>query len=697
MGSANSYLEGALNRISYLSFAVVVGGAGILLAGSAQSQSGVPKNQVVLQPSTPGTSQSGHSNITGTARAGQFVGGGSGLTGVNAAQLGGLPASAFLTSVPNPLSLTGTSPGFIITGENHSNGIGSAAIYGISNSSSGQTYGVQGVTTSPQGFGMIGFAPSGSGPAVGTYGLSYSTSGTGVAGEVTATTGVNYGGRFLSPSPDGNGVFGHATAISGFNIGVNGQTASASGFGVKGFAYNGTGPNYGGYFHSNSESGTGVFGSVSSTVGLTVGGRFETVSDEGIGVLGLSNTTIANGYTSGVHGQTTNPVGRGVFGLATDTGGLNYGVWGQSNSVSGKGVFGVASSGSGTNYGVYGQSSSATGVGVFGSGNEGVKGTGIANGLFGTGTGTFGVGAYGIGTLYGVVGESTTGTGVNATGNVAVAGFGSQTGVLGQAANRGMSGTATGTHGIGVAGFGSDGGQSNGGYFRTFSSGTNSAGIFAEAALASGTTYGVWGQNVSTSGYGTIGIATATSGTTYGIYGRTTSTAGWAVYADGKFGASGTKSFRIDHPLDPENKYLLHYSAESPMPQNFYVGNVVTDSKGYGWVELPDYFEEINTNFKYQLTVVDGENTDDFVMAKVALKIKNGRFLVRTNAPNVEVSWRVDADRNDLWARNNMPKEVEEKVGSEIGKYQYPEFYGQPASKKILNLESKSIRPSVKP
>ena len=33
---------------------------------------------------------------------------------------------------------------------------------------------------------------------------------------------------------------------------------------------------------------------------------------------------------------------------------------------------------------------------------------------------------------------------------------------------------------------------------------------------------------------------------------------------------SGVKAFRIDHPLDPENKYLLHYCAEGPEPLNVY-------------------------------------------------------------------------------------------------------------------------------
>ena len=42
---------------------------------------------------------------------------------------------------------------------------------------------------------------------------------------------------------------------------------------------------------------------------------------------------------------------------------------------------------------------------------------------------------------------------------------------------------------------------------------------------------------------------------------------------------AGVKTFRIDHPLDPENKYLSHSSVESPDVMNIYNGNITTDSR----------------------------------------------------------------------------------------------------------------------
>lgn len=73
------------------------------------------------------------------------------------------------------------------------------------------------------------------------------------------------------------------------------------------------------------------------------------------------------------------------------------------------------------------------------------------------------------------------------------------------------------------------------------------------------------------------------------------------MFSDGRLGASGTKSFMIDHPLDPENAVLYHYSTESPTPKNAYSGTVVLGANGSAWVTLPDYFESINANYTYQV------------------------------------------------------------------------------------------------
>jgi hypothetical protein len=89
-----------------------------------------------------------------------------------------------------------------------------------------------------------------------------------------------------------------------------------------------------------------------------------------------------------------------------------------------------------------------------------------------------------------------------------------------------------------------------------------------------------------------------------GVYGLTTNPAGFGVYSLGRFGASGTKLFQIDHPMDPANKYLNHYCTESPEVLNAYRGTVTLDPSGSAWVQLPPYFARINKEPSYTLTAV---------------------------------------------------------------------------------------------
>jgi hypothetical protein len=114
------------------------------------------------------------------------------------------------------------------------------------------------------------------------------------------------------------------------------------------------------------------------------------------------------------------------------------------------------------------------------------------------------------------------------------------------------------------------------------------------------------------------------------------------VTITGDVNVTGTKNFRIDHPLDPENKYLFHAAIESSEVLNVYSGNIITDANGYAVVALPDWFESINKDLRYQLTVIG-----TFAQAIVAEKVKGNRFRIKTNAPNVEVSWQVTGVRSD--------------------------------------------------
>jgi trimeric autotransporter adhesin len=141
---------------------------------------------------------------------------------------------------------------------------------------------------------------------------------------------------------------------------------------------------------------------------------------------------------------------------------------------------------------------------------------------------------------------------------------------------------------------------------------------------------------------------------------------------------AGTKDFRIDHLLDPANKYLVHASVESSEMMNLYSGNVTTDSQGHASVQLPEWFEVLNTDFRYQLTVIG-----QFAQAIVGRKIENDRFEIRTSAPNVEVSWQVTGVRQDAYARAHPLVVEQEKDARLRGFYIHPELYGAPPEKQI--------------
>jgi hypothetical protein len=161
------------------------------------------------------------------------------------------------------------------------------------------------------------------------------------------------------------------------------------------------------------------------------------------------------------------------------------------------------------------------------------------------------------------------------------------------------------------------------------------------------------------------------------------SSAGYAGNFTGDLNVSGaitagTKDFKIDHPLDPANKYLVHASVESSEMMNIYTGNVTTDGQGQATVPLPEWFEALNTDFRYQLTVIG-----QFAQAIVGRKIENNRFEIRTSAPNVEVSWQVTGVRQDAYAKAHPLVVEQEKDARLRGFYIHPGLYGAPPEKQI--------------
>ena len=104
---------------------------------------------------------------------------------------------------------------------------------------------------------------------------------------------------------------------------------------------------------------------------------------------------------------------------------------------------------------------------------------------------------------------------------------------------------------------------------------------------------------------------------------------------------------------------------------NIYNGNVVTDSEGEGVVEMPEYFGALNKDFRYQLTVIG-----DFAQAIIAEEINDGRFVIRTDKPNIKVSWQVTGVRKDAFAEANRIQVEVDKPAGQRGKYIHPKAFG---------------------
>jgi len=335
----------------------------------------------------------------------------------------------------------------------------------------------------------------------------------------------------------------------------------------------------------------------------------------------FTNSTLGSAAAEAV--DTSSGGGFGLFGTSSN----GTGVFGKTSGSGGIGVWGQDSSSGSNSFGVDGTSANGTGVvgTTLGTGQNGVWGRDYSS------SGTTSSGVYGTSTLgSGVYGSSGTGSGVSGAGNPGVSGTG-PTGVSGTGGNVGVAGTSTSGYGV---------------------SGTSTNG------------YGVYGS----SGYfaGDVNVAGEILADTVSVSGD--------VNVTGTLTAV-TKHFKIDHPLDPANKYLYHASVESSEMMNIYTGNVITDAQGEATVTLPDWFEALNTDFRYQLTVIG-----QFAQAIIAHKIANHQFQIKSNAPNVEVSWQVTAVRQDAYARAHPMIAEVEKTGDERGRYLHPVEHGVPKS-----------------
>lgn len=246
---------------------------------------------------------------------------------------------------------------------------------------------------------------------------------------------------------------------------------------------------------------------------------------------------------------------------------------------------------------------------------------------------------------------------VEASGGTAV--YGNSAGGVGVSGNSlsnwGVNGYSDSNYGVG--------GRSNshiGVYGQSFAS--FSAGVYGLSAYIG--TQGI--VNGSDSGRQAIRGDNNGSPTGYAglFYGNT-----WTVGTLYKNGGA----FRIDHPLDPANKYLNHSFVESPDMKNIYDGVVILDAAGAAVVELPDWFEALNKDFRYQLTAIGAPAPGLYI----AQEIKDNRFAIAGGAPGMKVSWQVTGIRHDPYAEQYRIPVEQDKPADARGTYIFPEGYGK--------------------
>ncbi|MGX4735532.1 hypothetical protein [Kitasatospora griseola] len=506
--------------------------------------------------------------------------------------------------------------------------------------------------------------------------------------------------------------------------GVVGVNKAAQGVGVEGFCAQGTGVlGVGGNdqpgVSGKANTGPGVLGTSAHGVGMLGqgGGTAAGVTgeaDTGPGMFGTSARGVGvsgrgGGAAAGVTGEADS--GPGVVGTSTHsvgvagTGTTGPGVSGTSTSSTG--VTGSSTGGPG----VVGTSAPGPGVAGSSTGGIGVSGTSTPGpGVSGSSTG--GPGVSGTSTAAaGVVGESTPGPGVSgsSTGGPGVSGSSTAAaGVVGESTPgpgvSGKSATGTGVSGTSESGTAVSATSTSGEALSATTDTSTAVAIYSHEGVAvaafcghpepeqGGVGFGdapnrgpaVRGH--SWFGHGLEGISEYGAGVSAsGSTGLTAS--GSSLGADisnnlrvnGVIVSAGSARFVIDHPLDPAENTLTHAFVASPEQKNVYDGVVTLDDSGAATVTLPDWFDALNQDFRYQLTPIGAPAPGLYVDAEIS----GNSFSVAGGPPGGKVSWLVTGVRLDKWARANPMEPVTAKPADQRGLFLHPTAFDQPAERGI--------------
>jgi len=306
-----------------------------------------------------------------------------------------------------------------------------------------------------------------------------------------------------------------------------------------------------------------------------------------------------------------------------------FAIWGESSDN--EGVIGTSGKGDG----VWGATNGPVGFGVYGQGPAvGVAGAGYVSAVWGIGGNPDGIG---------VQGEGGNGDGVSGKSD----------------SGQGLSGESK--DGYGVFGY-SENSDAITGY--KDAAGSGAAGNFSSLQLS-----------FSARKRPTIVLGKAGS-----FWGH--------VDINGNLTVSGSKGFKIDHPLEPDRKFLYHSSVESPDMKNIYDGVVVLGRDGGAVISLPSWFCALNKDFRYQLTSIGCSAPN----LHIAQKIRENKFRIAGGKPEMEVSWQVTGIRQDAWANaHRLP--VEERKREDLGRLLHPDLHdtGGKDLSSVLYLEGSQL------
>jgi len=559
------------------------------------------------------------------------------LKALDAETVGGKPASSFMltpqaggkSAVLPPGTITGSGTADYIPMFTGATTIGNSHIFqtvggnvGIGTTAPAAKLDVKGTEDVRN---TLTLFPSGTNPALSVHGTALEVSGTGL---VTFVSGQTFPGA------------GTVTSV-GSGAGLTGGPITGSG--TLSIASRGVSNSMLANPSLTVAAGTDLTGGGSVALGATTTLNLDTTK---VPQLNSANTFTGNQTVNGslsagpISATTASTTAPAVTATDASGSGSNSGVYGTS--ANGSGVYGTSANG----LGVYG--ASAEGYGV-----QGISTNGIGTYASGGGYGVYGTSANGLG----VYGGSGSGVGLYGISNSSYGVYGASNesdAVLGEGVN-GVVGRAT--TGYGVYGSSSDG----------------------DGVYGIGPTFGVEGQSSSTSGSGG-GFSNSTTGDALFTY---NGSGGYAAFFEGNVDVDGNLSkaggsFKIDHPLDPANKYLYHSFVESPDMKNIYDGVATLNANGQATIEMPDWFGVLNRDFRYQLTCIGG-----FAPVYIAEELADNQFKIGGGRAGMRVSWQITGIRQDAWANAHRIPVEQEKEAKLKGFYLHPELYGAPAEKQI--------------